>query len=138
MATNKTTETTTSVPAFIKKVEPETKRDDCLLIIEIMKSVTKLDPKMWGPAIVGFGSYHYKYDSGHEGDAPLIAFSPRKAEIVLYLGAAFEQREELLNKFGKYKAKGGCMYIKKIADVDVAILKKLITNSYKHSKSIHK
>ena len=103
-------------------------------IIKLMQKQTGLKPKMWGPAIVGFGSYHYKYDSGREGDAPLVAFSPRANAITLYLSSAFDNREELLQKFGKHKTGKGCIYIKKLGDVDQEILKVMVTNSFEHAK----
>ena len=134
MAKNKTTETTGSVTDFINKVSDETKRNDCLHIIKLMQKQTGFKPKMWGPAIVGFGSYHYKYDSGREGDAPLVAFSPRANAITLYLSSAFDNREELLQKFGKHKTGKGCIYIKKLGDVDQEILKVMVTNSFEHAK----
>lgn len=96
MAKNKTTETSGSVTDFINKVADETKRKDSFRIVEIIEKQTGLKAKMWGTAIVGFGSYHYKYDSGHEGDAPLVGFSPRANAIVLYLASGFQKKEELL------------------------------------------
>ena len=93
---------------------------------------------MWGPTIIGFGNYHYKYESGHEGDAPLAGFSPRKDAIVLYFAPTFNRREELLQKFGKYKAGKSCIYIKKLADVDMEILKKMIVGSIKTHKEFPK
>ena len=91
---------------------------------------------MWGPSIVGFGSYHYKYESGHEGDAPLVAFSPRKDAITLYL-ANFDRRDELLQQFGKHKTGKGCIYVKKLVDVNVDILQEMIDLSVKHMKSLY-
>lgn len=137
MAKNKTTETKSSVKDFIDAVEDETKRDDSYRIIEIMKSVTGFDPKMWGPSIIGFGSYHYKYASGHEGDAPLVAFSPRKPQIVLYVASDPEKREKLLKKFGKYKSNKGCVYIKRLADVDEGVLRELVVSTVKHMKKLY-
>ena len=137
-AQNKTVETKGSVTSFLNSVADETKKKDCFAIAEIMKQQTGFDPKMWGPAIVGFGSYHYKYESGREGDAPLVAFSPRKSEISLYLSSSFEKREELLAKFGKHKAAKGCVYIKKLADVDVEVLKKMVALSAKNVKKMYK
>lgn len=134
---NKTTENEASVTDFINTVHDETKRSDCFKIIELFSKQTKLPPKMWGPAIVGFGTCHYKYESGREGDMPLVAFSPRKNDLVLYLSSAFEQRDELLKQFGKHKTGKSCIYIKKLEDVNTAILKKMITNSMKHSRSTH-
>jgi len=137
MAKIKTTQTKVSVTKFINDVPDETKRNDSFRIIEIMKGVTGFDPKMWGPSIIGFGSYHYKYESGHEGDMPLVAFSPRKPAIVLYIGAG-EKNEELLKKLGKYKRTKGCVYVKRLEDIDVKILKEMIKESVKHTKSLYK
>src|SRR3982074_3325898 len=106
MAKNKTIETTVSVTDFINKVEDETKRDDAFELVRIFKEATGFDAKMWGPSIIGFGFYHYKYASGHEGDMPLAGFSPRKAAIVLYVGLG-DKREEFLKKFGKHKPSKG-------------------------------
>ena len=137
-AQNKTVETKESVTTFLNAIADETKRKDCFAIAELMKKQSGFDAKMWGPAIVGFGAYHYKYDSGREGDAPLVAFSPRKNEISLYLSSGFEKRDELLKKFGKHKSAKGCVYIKKLEDVDTEVLKKMVTNSVKHVKSLYK
>lgn len=136
-AKQKTTERTNSVTAFVKKVEDKKRQDDCFAIIDIMKQQTGFEPKMWGPAIIGFGSYHYVYDSGHEGDAPLVGFSPRKNEFALYI-ANFEGKEELLTRFGKHKTAKACVYIKKLEDVNVDVMKKLIAGSVKHTKSKYK
>ena len=92
---------------------------------------------MWGPSIIGFGSYHYKYDSGHEGDSPLVGFSPRAAALTLYLSGSFEQREELLEKFGKHKTDKGCIYVKKLDDIHIDTLQKMITNHIKHIKTMY-
>ncbi|RKR11747.1 uncharacterized protein DUF1801 [Flavobacterium sp. 90] len=138
MAKNKTTETENSVEDFISSfVEDETKRKDSFELIKIMQEVTGFEPKMWGPSIIGFGSYHYKYDSGHEGDAPLAAFSPRKAAISLYVYSPSDEKEELLSKLGKHKASKGCLYVKKIADIDVEILKKMILLSIENTKKLY-
>ncbi|MEO7922691.1 MAG: DUF1801 domain-containing protein [Chitinophagaceae bacterium] len=133
----KTTENSKSVTAFIKKISEPQRQKDAFAIIAIMKKVSGFEPKMWGPAIVGFGSYHYKYESGREGDAPLIGFSPRKAAFSLYLSSRFAKREELLNQFGKHKTSKACIYFKKIADIDIAVLKKMIAGSLKYSKTNH-
>ena len=130
MAKNKTTETNESTTDFINTfVEEETKRKDAFELIKIMQEVTHFEPKMWGASIIGFGSYHYKYASGHEGDAPLVGFSPRKAAISLYINIPTENRDELLSKLGKHKASKGCIYVKKIADIDIEVLKKMISLS---------
>ena len=131
MAKNKTVETSDSVNDFIHSVKDETKRKDCLNIIQLARGVTGVSPKMWGSCIVGFGSYHYKYESGREGDMPIVGFSPRAAAIVFYLSANFENRDQLLKKLGKYKTGKGCIYIKKLNDVDVEVLKEMIKNSFK-------
>ena len=100
-----------------------------------MEKQSGFPAKMWGPAIIGFGSYHYIYESGHEGDAPLVGFSPRKSEFAIYLSSAFDKREELLQQLGKHKAAKACVYIKKIEDIKVDILKKMITASVKYYKA---
>ena len=133
----KTTETTKSVSSFVKTVEDKQRQNDCLAIIEIMKKQSGFEPKMWGPAIIGFGSYHYKYESGHEGDAPLVGFSPRKAEFALYI-ANFDGKQELLKNFGKHKTAKSCVYIKKLEDINVEVLKKMITGSVKHYQAKYK
>ena len=129
MAKNKTTETNSSVTEFVLKVENEVKRDDSFKLIEIFKSITGFEPKMWGPTIIGFGSYHYKYESGHEGDAPLAAFSPRKDSLVLYFATEFENREVLLSQLGKHKSSKSCVYVKKLSDIDLKILEIMTVNS---------
>ena len=134
MAKNKTTENTNSVTDFINTVTDETKRNDCFQIIELMQIQTGFEAKMWGGAIVGFGSYHYKYESGREGDAPLIGFSPRVNAITLYLAGDFDKKEELLKKFGKHKTSKGCIYIKRLVDVDIKLLKEMIKISVVHMK----
>ena len=137
MAENKTTQTESSVSHFINTIENETRRNDAIELITIMQKETGFDAKMWGQNIIGFGRYHYKYESGHEGDAPLVAFSPRKEAISLYLDASFENKEELLSQFGKHKAGKGCIYIKKIADIEVEILKKMIALSVKNLNKLY-
>jgi Domain of unknown function (DU1801) len=131
----KTTETESSVADFIKKIPDAWRQKDALAIIDIMQKQSGHPPKMWGPAIIGFGSCHYVYESGHEGDAPLIGFSPRKAEFALYLSSAFEKRDELLKQFGKHKTGKACIYIKKIEDINVPVLKKMISASLKYTKA---
>ncbi|CAN5830339.1 hypothetical protein BH10BAC2_BH10BAC2_21630 [soil metagenome] len=137
-ATAKTTENDNSVTDFIKSVAEGQKQQDALTITEIMKVASGFEPKMWGPAIIGFGSYHYKYESGREGDAPIVGFSPRKAAFALYLSSKFENREELLNKLGKHTTAKACIYIKKIEDINTDVLKKMITNSVKYHKTKNK
>ena len=132
MAKNKTTETNVSVDDFLNAVADETKRDDSFRLVQIMKEQTGFDARMWGPSIVGFGSYHYKYESGREGDAPLVGFSPRAKEISLYLYQEFTDREKLLQQLGKHKSGAGCVYVKKLKDIDIEILRKLISNSVEY------
>lgn len=129
MAKNKTIETTQSVAEFLNTVSDDVKRADSFRLVEIMKEATGFDPKMWGNAIVGFGSYHYKYESGHEGDAPKAGFSPRAKEFSLYLAKNYADREKLIQQLGKHKMRGGCLYIKKLADINEDILRKMITLS---------
>jgi len=133
----KTTETTQSVSGFVKTIEDKQRQKDCFEIIEIIQKQSGFEPKMWGPSIIGFGSYHYKYESGHEGDAPFVGFSPRKSEFALYI-ANFDGKEDLLKKFGKHKTAKACVYIKKLEDIDVAVLKKLVTGSVKHYQTKYK
>ena len=137
MAKNKTTETSNSVIDFIDTVKEDTKRNDSLKLIDIIKRQTGLEPKMWGPGIVGFGSYHYKYDSGREGDSPIVGFSPRSSAITLYLSGNFENREELLEKLGKYKSEKGCIYIKRLEEINIETLQKMITNHIKHIQTLY-
>ncbi len=128
MAEMKTVQTEASVEDFLNLVEDDQKREDCFEIVKMMKQVTKKEPKMWGPAIIGFGSYHYKYESGREGDSPQIGFSPRKQNITLYILSGDEN--PLLQKLGKHSTGKVCLYIKKLADVDKKVLLELIKESY--------
>ena len=137
MAKNKTTETEKSVTQFIDNITDETKRNDCFELIKIIKKLTKTEPKMWGPSIVGFGSHHYKYESGREGDNANFAFSPRASSIALYLSANFDSRAELLKQFGKHKADKGCVHIKTLADIDKSVLTKMIANHIKHISELY-
>jgi hypothetical protein len=134
MAKNKTTETQNSVADFLTTVKDEKKRKDCSAIIDIIAEHTGLEPKMWGTSIIGFGTYHYKYESGREGDAPLAGLSPRANAITLYLSNV-KEKEDLLKKLGKHKTGGGCIYIQKLEDIDKAILTKMVDNSIKHLRS---
>jgi hypothetical protein len=137
MAKNKTAETSISVADFINAVKDETKRKDSFSLIDIIKKLTGLEPKMWGPSIVGFGSYHYKYDSGHEGDSPLLGFSPRASAITLYFSGDFEEREQLLEKFGKHTTGKGCIYVKKLNDINIDTLQKMVAKQIKHIKELY-
>jgi len=127
----KTKETDNSVIQFIKNVDSPKKREDSFKLLDLFTETSGYEAKMWGPSIIGFGSYHYKYASGHEGDAPLVGFSPRKAKISLYFAPGDTEREELLKDFGKHTTGKACVYINKIADIDVEVLKKIIKQSIK-------
>lgn len=129
MAKNKTTETDNSVTEFVNKVENQVKRNDSFKLIEFFTAITGCAPKMWGPSIIGFGHYHYKYASGHEGDAPLAGFSPRKDALTLYVATTFEDREALFSKLGKYKSSKSCIYVKKLEDIDMSVFEKMVRNS---------
>jgi hypothetical protein len=129
MAKLKTQQTKQSVEKFLDKVADEGVRDDCHALSALMEKITGSAPKMWGPSIVGFGQYHYKYPSGHEGDSCLTGFSPRKPSISLYVMGGFPGREALLEKLGKHKGGKGCLYIKRLEDVDWKILESLIRKS---------
>lgn len=131
----KTKETDRSVHEFIENVENPRKRADAYTLLDIFTETTGYEAKMWGPSIIGFGSYHYKYDSGHEGDAPLVGFSPRKAKISLYLSMDEPDREQLLSTLGKHEAAKGCVYINKLADIDIDVLKALIKQSVAFTKA---
>lgn len=130
MAKNKTTETQVKVADFINSyVDNEQKKADSFRLIELMQDWSGFEPKMWGPTIIGFGSYHYKYASGHEGDAPVIGFSPRKPEFSLYVYSATESSKPLLNELGKFKMGKACIYVKKLSDINISILEKLCRHS---------
>ena len=126
-----------SVKSFLESVEDQQRRDDAFEICDIMSAITKQEPKMWGSSIVGFGSYHYVYASGTEGDAPQVGFSPRKTALSLYIMSGFAAYENILEKLGKYKIGKSCLYIKKLEDVDMKILKKLIRESLKYIKKTY-
>jgi hypothetical protein len=125
----KTKENDSSVIEFIENVDSQKKREDAYRLLDIFTETTGCEAKMWGPSIIGFGSYHYKYASGHEGDAPLVGYSPRKAKISLYFAPGDPKREELLSKLGKHTTGKACVYINKLEDVNVEVLKELINQS---------
>ncbi|MDQ0171121.1 DUF1801 domain-containing protein [Paenibacillus tundrae] len=129
MVQPKTKETDGSVIEFIERVESPKKREDAYQLLDIYTETTGYEAKMWGPSIIGFGSYHYRYESGHEGDAPLVGFSPRKAKISLYFATGDTEREALLSNLGKHTTGKACVYINKVADIDVLVLQALITQS---------
>ena len=129
MAENKTKPTKSSVATFIDELTDETRRADAKALVKLMQSATGEKPKMWGPSIIGFGSYHYRYESGREGDMPLAGFSPRKAATVLYIMTGFSGSEALLATLGKHTTGKACLYIKKLADVDQKVLETLVLTS---------
>ena len=133
MAEPKTKPTEVSVDSFLNGVADAQQRADALRVLEIMKEVTGKPPRMWGPTMVGFGEYHYVYASGHEGDTFLTGFSPRKGALTLYFMAGLEERfAAQLKKLGKVKTSKGCLYIKKLADVDLAVLREMIKENVAH------
>ena len=123
-----------SVEAFLNSVEHDKRREDSLAMLEIMKEITGEKAVMWGPSIVGFGKYHYKYESGHEGDSFLTGFSPRKQSLSVYIMAGFSRYEELMKQLGKYKTGKSCLYINKLEDVDQSVLRELIQASLEYMK----
>ncbi|WP_145318449.1 DUF1801 domain-containing protein [Paenibacillus xylanexedens] len=133
----KTTITDQSVIEFIEQIEHAKKREDAYQLLDIFTETTGYDAKMWGPSIIGFGAYHYRYESGHEGDAPLVGFSPRKAKISLYFATGDSEREELLKDFGKHTTGKACVYINKVADIHVDVLKALIVQSVEFLKETY-
>ncbi len=137
MAQNKTIENKKSVSVFISKIKDEKRRKDFLAISDLITTQTGREPKMWGTGIVGFGTYHYKYESGREGDAPLVGIASRVNAITLYLGSTFDKREELLSKFGKHKMSGGCIHIQKLEGIDTKILTKMLKNAIRYRKKEH-
>jgi hypothetical protein len=129
MSESKTRPTDVKVEDFLNAVKhPRRKADGCELL-RIMREITNEEPVMWGPSIVGFGSYHYKYESGREGDMPVTGFSPRKQSLSLYIMSGFDEYEDLLEKLGKHRVGKSCLYINKLADVDISVLKELIRKS---------
>ncbi len=138
MAELKTKLTTQKAEDFLSTIEPEDKKQDSFKLLEMMEEITGQKAQMWGTSIVGFGKYHYKSErSAQEGDWPLIGFSPRKQNLTLYMMTGFAEVQSLLEKLGKHKTSVGCLYLKKLADVDLEILSKLIKNSYEQMKKIH-
>ena len=129
MAEKKTQATDVSVDAHLAAIEDEGRRQDCAALVKLMSKVTRAQPKMWGPSIVGFGSYHYRYDSGREGDSCATGFASRKGDISIYLVAEFPGQDELLAQLGRHKMGKACLYVRKLADVDMKVLEKLVAGS---------
>ncbi len=138
MAELKTKKNKASVEKFLDSVKDEKKREDSYTVLKLMKQITKADPEMWGTSIIGFGSYHYRYASGREGDWFVTGFSPRKQSLTLYIMSGFSKYHDLLKKLGKFKTSKGCLYINKIEDIDIKILKELIKQSVGYLKKYNK
>ena len=138
MARTKTTYTGIDVMNFINSyVDNEQKKKDSFRLIELMREWSGFEPKMWGPTIIGFGSYHYKYASGHEGDAPILGFSPRKAAFSLYVFSATERSKKLLTNLGKFKMGKACIYVKKLEDISIPTVQELCIESIKYINKHH-
>jgi hypothetical protein len=137
MATLKTTPTAASVEAFLATVEDERRRDDCRTVLDLMQRVTGEPPAMWGDSIVGFGSYHYVYDSGREGDWFLTGFSPRKRNLSLYIMAGFSDYDELMERLGKHKTGKSCLYVNRLSDIDLDVLEALVRKSVAHMRKAY-
>lgn len=135
MSENKTKATSASVDKFLKSVTDKKKQADCYKVLELMKKITGHEPKMWGPSIVGFGSYHYRYASGREGDFLTTGFSPRKQALTIYIISGFKKFPALMKKLGKYKTGSSCLYVKSLEDIDMKVLSELIKESVKYIKN---
>jgi len=137
-ANNKTVPTDLSVKDYLNAIEDPQRKQDCIVIQDIMKEITGLEPKMWGTSIVGYGSYHYKYESGREGDMLITGFSNRKQAITLYVMSGFKKHDELLSKLGPFKSGKSCLYIKRLSDINLEILKEIIHLDFAHMKKKYK
>jgi hypothetical protein len=135
MSVLKTKPTEVSAESHIAAIANDEQRNDAQTLVALMRRVTKQEPRMWGPSIVGFGSYHYKYASGHEGDSALAAFAVRRRELVVYTAEAFEGRDALLARLGEHRTGKVCLYIRRLADVDLKVLEKLVARSVADTKS---
>jgi len=138
MAELKTRPNESSVEEFLKEIPDVRQRQDCYTLLNLMRSVTKVEPRMWGSSIVGFGSYHYKYASGREGDWFLVGFSPRKQSLTLYIMGGFSQYEDLLKSLGKYKTGKSCLYVKRLDEIVLPILEDLVRQSVQHMSQSNK
>ncbi|SIS84751.1 DUF1801 domain-containing protein [Chryseobacterium gambrini] len=138
MPQNKTVETEVNVTNFINSyVENEQKKEESFKLISLMSDWTGFEPKMWGSAIIGFGSYHYKYESGHAGDMPLISFSPRKSAFSLYVFSPTEETQYLLEELGKYRMGKSCIYVKKLSDIHLSVLEKMCRSTIEYLSKHH-
>ncbi len=130
----KTTENEVSVSDFLKTVEDESKRNDSLELVKIMEEITQSPAKMWGPAIIGFGKYHYKYESGREADMLRVGFSPRKDALALYIGANSQENQDIISNLGKYKTGKSCLYVKKLTDINLDVLKEITKRGFERKQ----
>ena len=137
MSELKTKENDMSVTDFVNSIEHKTRKADALVLLELMGEVNDAEPKMWGGNIIGYGNYHYKYDSGREGDWFVTGFSPRKQNLSIYIVPGFGEYGDLLSRLGKHKTSVGCLYINKLADVDLDVLKELVQRSIVDVKAIY-
>jgi hypothetical protein len=126
-----------SVEAFLDGIEPEGRREDCRAVAQLMREVTDEEPTLWRPGIVGFGSYHYRYESGREGDWFLTGFASRKQALTLYIMAGFPRFDELMGRLGKYKTGKSCLYVKRLDDIDLDVLRELVTRSVEHMRATY-
>ena len=137
MAENKTKPTVASVTSFLNRIQNTQIRDDCFTILKMMQAISKKKPVMWGSSIIGFGTFHYVYESGREGDTVLIGFSPRKQNISIYMMCSLENVKDELATLGKYKTGKGCLYIKSLSEVNTAALKKVLTKAFKEASKLN-
>lgn len=137
MAELKTKQNELDARAFVQGIADPVQREDCTAIMALMQELTGEEPRMWGEAIVGFGSYHYRYASGREGDCALVGFSPRKQNVTLYLSYGFDQDGDLMQRLGKYKTGKACLYVKRLVDIDVVVLRELIVRSIAFLKHVN-
>jgi hypothetical protein len=137
MAENKPQRTGASVTAFLNAIADEERRKDCRTVARLMQEVTGEKPAMWGPSIVGFGRYHYRYESGREGDWFLAGFAPRKQDLTLYITAGFDRYAALMKRLGKHKTGRSCLYIKRLSDIDEGVLRDLVAASVRHMRSVN-
>jgi len=134
MSENKTKPTSISVQAFVDALENETRRNDSYVLLDLIQKITGQSPVMWGTSIVGFDQYHYKYDTGREGDMPMAGFSPRKQNLAFY-NTGFKRYPEIMARLGKHKTGTSCLYINKLSDINLSVLSELITTAYQHMKN---
>ena len=137
MAANKTLPTPADARDYLSAIEDPSRRADCLALAALMERITGQPPVMWGASIVGFGSYHYRYASGREGDACLVGFAPRKGDISIYLSCGVEERAALLDKLGRHKMGKGCLYVRTLADIDLAVLEELVRASIATTRALY-